>query len=420
MKSTEEQKRTDERDGLPQGGPRPERGTTMKIWKTTILMGAAALLGLGWAIAASAQQQTATVHGHVNNPISQPITTGDVKFTKDKTGDPKDRKYTSSFPIGPDGSFKGDGVAPGDYLAIVFQGDKSLDFQEVTLKAGDDKTIDFDMSRADYIAKMTPEERKTLEEYKKKNAAATEANKTILNLNATIKAVRADLASPTPNYDKDQSDMKAAVDSKPDEGLLWVTYADTLQAGGDHLAAADRTAKKAPLTDDAVVKQYTDAGDAYKKGIDLMAASKKPNPADQAIGYNQMGNALAKAGKADAASAAFENAVKLAPANAGMYYNNEAAVLFNASQSDAALAAAEKAIAADPKRPDPYFIKGQVLIAKSTFDQKTQKLVPPPGTVDAYQQYLALAPDGKNAPAVKEVLASLGEKIDTKYSAHHK
>jgi tetratricopeptide (TPR) repeat protein len=210
------------------------------------------------------------------------------------------------------------------------------------------------------------------------------------------------------------------VDAKPDEGLLWITYGDTLQGGGDHLVAQDRVDKKPWQTDDAVMKQYNDAADAYKKGADLLAASKKPNPGDQAIAYNQLGNVLAKAGKTPEASAAFENAVKLAPANAGMYYANEAAVLFNAGQSDAALAAAEKAIAADPNRPDPYFIKGQVLIAKSSFDQKTQKIIPPAGTVDAYQKYLELAPDGKNAQSVKEVLASLGEKIDTKYSAKKK
>ncbi len=144
---------------------------------------------------------------------------------------------------------------------------------------------------------MTPEEKKALEEYKAKNAQATQANKMIANLNATIKAVRADMASASPNFEKDQSDMKSAVDAKPDEGLLWVTYGDTLQGGGDHLAAEDRANKKAPQTDDAVIKQYTDAADAYKKGADLLAASKKPNPADEAIAYNQMGNALAKAGK---------------------------------------------------------------------------------------------------------------------------
>ena len=46
--------------------------------------------------------------------------------------------------------------------------------------------------------------------------------------------------------------------------------------------------------------------------------------------------------------------------------------------------------------------------------------MPPPGCVDAYQKYLELAPDGPQAPAVKEVLTSLGQKVETKYKASSK
>jgi tetratricopeptide (TPR) repeat protein len=98
-----------------------------------------------------------------------------------------------------------------------------------------------------------------------------------------------------------------------------------------------------------------------------------------------------------------------------MYYKNEAVVLFNSGQSDAALPAAEKAIAADPNEATAYFIKAKVLIAKATLDPKTQKLVAPPGCVDAYQHFLALQPDGPNAQEAKDVLAGLGEKVDLNY-----
>jgi tetratricopeptide (TPR) repeat protein len=235
--------------------------------------------------------------------------------------------------------------------------------------------------------------------------------------------VRADLKAAQPtagDVSKDVSDMKSAVDAKPDESILWISYGNTLEAQGDHFAKADKDAHKPVSGDDDAMKNYNDAIDAYKKGADLNAASKKPNPADQAAAWNGAGNTLAKEGKPADAASAFENAVKAEPTNAGMFYGNEAAVLFNAGQTDAAAAAADKAIAADPNRPDPYFIKGQALIAKSTFDAKTQKIVPPPGCVDAYQKYLQLAPDGQHAGAVKEVLESLGEKVDTSYKASKK
>jgi tetratricopeptide (TPR) repeat protein len=360
-------------------------------------------------------QNTASVHGHVQNPVGQPITSGSVQFSHDTTaGAWKDKKITNSFPIGSDGNYKGTGVAPGDYIVAVIADDKSIDFQQVTLKAGDDKTLDFDMTRAEYIAKMSPEEKKALEEYKAKNAAATNTNKKIENVNATLKTVRADLKTAQPakgDVSTDVTNMKSAVDAMPDQSILWITYADTLAAQGDHLIKTDK---------DEAMKDYDAAIDAYKKGAELDSASKKPVPGDQAAAWNGAGNVLAKEGKIPDATAAFENGVKAEPQNAGLFYGNEAAVLFNAGQGDAAMAAADKAIAADPNRPDPYFIKAQALIAKSTFDQKTQKIIPPAGCVDAYQHYLSLAPDGSHAEAVKEVLASLGEKVDTTYKAGRK
>ncbi len=370
--------------------------------------------------APASAQNTASVHGHVNDAAGTPVGSADVKFTTDKTSEAKDRKYPYSFPTDASGNYTGTGIPPGDYLVVVVKSGVQEDYQMLTLKSGDDKTLDFDMTRAEFVKGMTDEEKKALEEYKKKNSEVVNANKVIAQLNATLKTVRADLAAAAPtkaDVSADVTSMKQATDAKADVGLLWLTYGDTLQAQGDHMAAEDKKAGKSPMSDDDVLKEYSDAVDAYKKGIDLDAQGKKPAPSDQAVGYNQMGNTLAKAGKSAEASAAFEGAVKIDPTKAGMYYNNEAAVLFNAGQNDAALAAAEKAIVADPNRPDPYFIKGQVLIAKSTFDSKTQKLVAPPGCVDAYNKYLELAPNGSQANNVREVLQSLGEKIDTKYKA---
>ena len=108
-----------------------------------------------------------------------------------------------------------------------------------------------------------------------------------------------------------------------------------------------------------------------------------------------------------------------------MYYNNEAAIFFNKGQNGdgtaftAALAAADKAIAADPTRPDPYFIRGNVLIQSATVD-KTGKVIAPPGCADAYQKYLELAPDGAHAADATAVLTSLGETIHSSFKAGKK
>jgi len=130
----------------------------------------------------------------------------------------------------------------------------------------------------------------------------------------------------------------------------------------------------------------------------------------EAADNNALGEVYANTNKIPDATASYDEAAKLQPANAAMYYTNETIVLSRAGQTDATIAAADKAIAADPKRP---------LISKATVDPKTQKIVAPPGTADAYNKYLELAPTGPMAPEAKAILAEIGEKVNTKYNAKH-
>lgn len=363
-----------------------------------------------------AQEQGATVHGHVKNAAGIDVTEGQVKFTKDIHAPYKEEKFTNTVDVGKDGNYTATGLTPGEYFGYIVVGDKAADQVHFTIKAGDSLTEDFDMSRPDYIAKMTPEEKKALEEYKAKSAAAISGNKVVANLNATITAVRADIKTPTPNFDKDIADMKQATEQRPTEGLLYAVTGEVYFAQGKKQAAADRASKTNPMQDDAVKSAYENAATALQKASDLMGAAAKPNVDQQATVLNQLGNVYAEEGKPTDASAAYDKAVSLQPKSAGTYYYNEAAVMFNAHQDEAALVAADKAIAADPTQPMPYYIKGQELLAKATVDAKGV-IVAPPGCVDAYQKYLQLAPDGPQAPAVKEVLTSLGQKVETRYKA---
>jgi tetratricopeptide (TPR) repeat protein len=398
----------------------------MKTYRSSLFAKLAGIVGVAiFAIApALAQKPGATVHGHVTNPAGQDFTPGDVKFTTDQSASYKDAKFAATAPIDSQGNYKATGITPGDYFVYVVQADKIVDRVELKVKAEDtDLTLNDDMSRPEYIKQMTPEQQKALEEYKKKNAAVSSANEVIAKLNATLKTVRADLTAAAPNKDdvsKDVAMMKEAVAAKPDTGLLWLTYGDTLLAQGRHLADADKKASKSPSSDDAVSQAYGDAVDAYKKAVALDAAEAKPNVPGLAADYNQLGNALTAVGKTDDAIAAFDSAAKTDPTKAGIYYKNAAAVLYNAGQMDAALDEANKAIAADPNQADAYFIKGQALVTKSAVDPKTNKLTAPPGCVEAYNKFLSIAPNDPKVPQVKAVLASLGETIDTNYKAPKK
>jgi tetratricopeptide (TPR) repeat protein len=361
---------------------------------------------------------TSSIHGHILNPAGLPITKGEVRLTTDRSSDAKDRKYPYKFPIDQDGNYKGTGIVAGTYVVFVFQDDRSLDFNEsVPIAKDEDKLVDFDMSRAEYINKMSPEDRKALEEYKKKNAEVVAGNTKIQNLNALLSQARAD--NKAGNYDSAITAMKQATETKPDEGILWVTLGDAQLGSGETAAKAAKAAGTSP-TDAAILQKYTDAAASYKKAADLNAASKKPNPETAGVAYNQLGKAEADLGDAKASSDSYEQAAKAQPEKAGMYYFNEAATLYNSGKLTEAGAAADKAIAADPKKADAYYIKGQALIPQATVDPKTQKIVAPPGCVEAYQEYLELAPDGSHAADVKGILEGIGAPVKSTFKAGKK
>jgi tetratricopeptide (TPR) repeat protein len=269
-------------------------------------------------------------------------------------------------------------------------------FAGIKVTAGADTTQDFDLSRPDYIAKMTPEEKKQLEEVKAKNASINKENATIKNLNADLLAARKDNADK--NYPAADTLMTRDLIAKPDESLLWV-----------ELGKAQEGEKK-----------LDQAATSLKKAVDLDAASKKPKPEVEAASDNTLGEVLAMESKIPDAQAAYEAAAKADPKGASMYYGNEAIMMDRAGDVDATVAAADKAIAADPNKPLPYYLKGKALINKASVDQKTGKIIAPPGCAEAYQKYLELDPNGQFAADAKSILAEMGGTVKTKYKSGKK
>jgi Tetratricopeptide repeat len=383
-------------------------------------MGALTLSILGHPAPAMAQGM-ATIHGHVNNPANQSVTSGNVQLTTDKNPNTPNRKFEYVFPLDDSGNYKGADVKPGNYVAVVMQGPKTVDFISIAVAAGEDKTLDFDMTRKEYLDKMSPADREALEEYKKNSAATTAANAKIENLNALLKQARADTKSGS--FDTAIKAMTDATAAKPDEPVLWETLGDAQLGLADAAAKAAKTAK---ATDASLPDKYGAAIASYQKAVTLNAALAKPDPKITATADNQLGQALGKLalngqpGKVKDAAAAYEAAATADPTTAGMYYFNEAATLFNAGDGEDAAAAADKAIAADPTRAQAYYIKGQALIQKASVDEKTQKVTVPPGCVEAYQKYLELAPDGPQAEEVKSILTGIGQPIKSTYKAGKK
>ncbi|HEX3587598.1 MAG TPA: tetratricopeptide repeat protein [Candidatus Angelobacter sp.] len=165
---------------------------------------------------------------------------------------------------------------------------------------------------------------------------------------------------------------------------------------------------------------YEEAVATYEKAIPQAEAAKndpKSDPAKAKTAVAQMltneGNAYLKLKKNDKAIESYTKAASLDPNPATAYFNL-CATQYNSGNTQGALAACDKAIAADPNRADAYFIKGSLMLGDSKQD-KDGKLQAPPGTSDALNKYLELAPDGPHAADVKAMLQAIGAKIETTY-----
>jgi len=149
---------------------------------------------------------------------------------------------------------------------------------------------------------------------------------------------------------------------------------------------------------------YADSIETFQRAIEL--AGKNASPAAIAAMLTTIGNANLKLKKNDAAIAAYTKAAALDP-NPAVAYFNLCAVMFNMGQPAAkTVVYCDKAIAADPKKADAYFIKGSSLYGEGAID-KSNKFVPPPGSVEALKQYLVLAPGGPHTQDVKAMLDAL-------------
>ena len=117
-----------------------------------------------------------------------------------------------------------------------------------------------------------------------------------------------------------------------------------------------------------------------------------------------------KFAEADAEAA---KVAEIDPPAAGRAYFNLGAILSNVGQPDRAAAAFKKAM--DANFAEAYYQYGLILSGKASVDNATGKVTPAPGTVEAFQKYIELAPTGPNAQAAKDMIASLGTNIDTTY-----
>jgi tetratricopeptide (TPR) repeat protein len=362
------------------------RPTSRKL--LTILPAALLVSALCWG-------QTTAISGQVKGTDGQPLKGALIKIQR------TDIKGNYKVKTDKKGHYYYGGLGLGVYNVTVEVDGKDVDgVTGVRTTNGQSPEVNFDLKQAQARAAagaepeepergMTPAQKAEYEKNKKAKEDAMAHNKA---LNDAFNAGR--VAEEGKNWDVAVQQFEKASEIDPKQHVVWSHLADSYINLAGTKTGAERDAD--------LQKGVAD----YQKAVEL----QPENPAY----HNNYGLALAKMKKMDEAQAELTKAAQLDPTQAGKYYYNLGAVYVNTNQPDAATAAFKKALEVDPNYADAYYQIGIVMVGKATTNSDG-KIVPPAGTAEQFQKYLALAPNGPFAESAKQMLTTLGAPIQTSF-----
>jgi len=363
-------------------------------------------LVLGLCVPPVFSQATGAVKGVCKDVQGNPIADAVVMFVNMDNG----QKYP--LKTNKKGEYFSLGLSSGNYNVTLYKNaddakaNKELYHAYNYHVALGDNALDFDLKKeTEKTAQgqgLSQEQIKQMQEAQEK---ASKENNTIKALNERI--VASNTAMKAGEFDTAITTLTEATRMDATRDVIWAQLADAYR-----LSALKQTdsAEKAKRLQEAIA-DYQKAIEIRQKTIET-ATKKDPEDTKRlAAYYNNMGEANGKAGKVDDALKAYTMAAQVNPEGAASYYYNAGAVLTNAGKVDDAIAAFDKCIAADPNKAEAYYQKGVNLIGKATL--QGDKMVAPPGTAEAFNKYLELAPTGPYADVAKQMLASIGSSVET-------
>jgi tetratricopeptide (TPR) repeat protein len=276
----------------------------------------------------------------------------------------------------------------GDPTEINF--DLKADNQQSASKQAEmQKAVETGQMSEDLKRQLTPEQRAQMEKTIKEQAEKMKGRKELNDaFNAGMDAAKAG------DWPKAVESFTKASTLDPTQVAVWSQLAEANVRLSGTKTGADAEA------------DLQKGLEAYQKAIEL-----KP---DDAASHNNYALALAKAKKYPEMQAELKKAADLDPTNGGKYYYNLGAVLVNTGQNEAAADAFKKAIELTPTYADAYYQYAVMLVSKAQIGSDG-KVTPAPGTIEAFQKYLELAPSGQFAQQAKDMLGTLGGSISTNY-----
>jgi tetratricopeptide (TPR) repeat protein len=345
-----------------------------------------------FAFAVSAFAQTGGVTGKCTGEDGQPLAGYTIQLER------QEMKWSSHVKTNKKGEYTYIGLQTGTYKLTLFNPAGGQVFnitQHVGM--GDPTAVNFDMAKEKATAykqqMANPETAKKIDEQQKEQKQFT-------GLKATFD--QATLLYTQQRYAEAAAMYEQALPMAKDKNLIIVLG----QLGQAYGKTASQEQNR-----DARVQDQQKAIDYFQKAIQLA-------PNDAAL-HGNLGSAYADMGKVAEAQAELQKAADLNPAGASGYYYNLGVVMVNQGKMDDAAVSLKKATDLDPTNANAFYWYGMALLGKAgTKPDGTIDVVP--GTLEAFQNYLKLQPNGQWAQAAQDSINSLKAAVPTEYKAQKK
>lgn len=358
---------------------------------TRRLVGVAVVFA-AFAFTLSAFAQTGAVTGKCVGEDGKPLVGYTIQVDK------MEMKWTSHVKTNKKGEYTYIGLTPGQYrFTLIDPTGKQVFNISDHVGLGDPTEVNFDMAKEMVESKKrqmaNPETAKKIEEQQKEQKQFT--------------GLKSTFDQGTLLYDQKHYAEAAAMYEKS----LQFAKDKNLEIVLARLGDAYRMAAGQEQTRDARIQDQQKAIDNLQKAIQLA-------PSDATL-HNNLGSINADMGKVAEAQTEFQKAAELNPAGASGYYYNLGVVMVNQGKMDEAAVSLKKATDLDPNNGDAFYWYGMALLGKAEY-KPDGTVVPVPGTIEAFQNYLKLKPNGQWVQAAQASLEQLQGKVPTEYKAEKK
>jgi tetratricopeptide (TPR) repeat protein len=354
-------------------------------WKRRVMVGIITLAAV--LTCAPIFAQTGGVTGKCVGPDGKVLAGYTVRLERQEV------KWVSKVKTNKKGEYIYIGLAPGIYkFTLVDPSGKDVFNITNHVTLGDPIEVNFD------IAKETQEAQKEQmanPEFQKKRAEEEKETKQFTGLKQLFD--QGQLLYNQKQYTQAAAMFEQALPLAKDKNAIVVM---------SRLADTYGKAAGADTTPDARKQDQDKALDYYQKALVLV-------PSDASL-HNNLGSLYADMGKVTEAQAEFQKAAELNPTGASGYYYNLGVILVNRGKMDDAAGVLKKSTDLDPNNANAWYWYGMALMGKADF-KADGSVVPFPGTIEAFQHYLKLDPNGTWAAAAQASLDTLQGKVQTEY-----